>query len=495
MLAFVLARSITRPVRQLTLGAEEIGKGNLNYRIKPQGNDEIGKLANAFNQMTKNLQAITASRDELNHEITERKRAEDEIARRNRELSILYKVSQATLQSLDPQTMLEHVTPIVIQELGGTAGGIYLLEPDGVTMTLRSDFGHSGEFVNAVRQLKRGEGLSGKAVSEGKPIIVSFDTYPTGRLSLLLAQSGFQSMASAPLMAGGEAIGAFNLGFKESHTFSPEEIRLLETIGQIRGTAMQNVRLYAQIQELVANLERSNKELEQFAYIASHDLQEPLRMISSYTQLLGKRYRGKLDSDADEFIGFAVDGANRMQTLITDLLAYSRVMTRGNKFLLTNCEHALGQAHVNLRLAIEESHVIITHDPLPTVMADEGQLTQLFQNLISNAIKFRGETSPHVHVSAIKSEEGRKQKAEGSGQSTADWTFSVRDNGIGIDPQYRERIFVIFQRLHTRSEYPGTGIGLAICKRIVERHGGRIWIESEPGKGTTFYFTIPADSK
>jgi PAS domain S-box-containing protein len=231
------------------------------------------------------------------------------------------------------------------------------------------------------------------------------------------------------------------------------------------------------LEEAVAELKRSNADLQQFAYVASHDLQEPLRMVASYTQLLAKRYKGKLDSDADEFIGYAVDGATRMQRLIQDLLVYSRVNTQGQAFEPTSVEAVLDAALGNLRAAVEESRAVVTHDPLSTVMADERQLLQLFQNLLSNALKFRGEQPPRVHVSAER---------RGS-----EWLFSVRDNGIGIDPQYAERIFVVFQRLHNMAEYPGTGIGLAICKKIVERHGGRIWMESQLGKGATFYFTLP----
>jgi PAS domain S-box-containing protein len=237
----------------------------------------------------------------------------------------------------------------------------------------------------------------------------------------------------------------------------------------------------AELAQQAQELARSNAELEQFAYIASHDLQEPLRMVASYTQLLAKRYRGKLDSNADEFIAYAVDGATRMQGLINDLLAYSRIGRSGSPLGPTDCSGVLGRVLTDLEMTIEERGAVVTHGTLPEVMGDATQLQQVFQNLISNAIKFRGQEPPRIHVSCERSGD--------------DWLFSVRDNGIGIDPQYSDRIFVIFRRLHTKAEYPGTGIGLAICRRVVERHGGRIWVESEPGKGSTFFFTLPVERK
>lgn len=219
--------------------------------------------------------------------------------------------------------------------------------------------------------------------------------------------------------------------------------------------------------EKVDELNRSNEELEQFAYVASHDLQEPLRMVASYTQLLSRRYTGKLDSDADEFIAFAVDGANRMQRLIQDLLIYSRVGTKGRDLIETSSEEALLLALSNLSGSIEDSKAGVTYDPLPSVMADEMQLVQLFQNLIGNAIKYQTSGTPQIHISAALNADKK-------------WKFSIRDNGLGIDPKYFGKIFGMFQRLHRREEFAGTGIGLAICKKIVERHGGVISVDSSP---------------
>ncbi len=224
-------------------------------------------------------------------------------------------------------------------------------------------------------------------------------------------------------------------------------------------------------------LERSNAELEQFAYAASHDMQEPLRMIASYVQLLARRYKEKIDQDADDFITYAVDGCKRMQTMINDLLAYSRVGRVNSETQSTDCEKILDWALENLGTVLEENQATVTHDALPTLVVSTSLLGLLFQNLIGNAVKFRGEAAPVIHISAEPVDDA--------------WLFSVRDNGIGFDSQYADRIFVIFQRLHGVGAYPGTGIGLAVCKKIVEYHGGKIWAESEPDKGTTFYFTIP----
>ncbi|MGE5429633.1 MAG: MASE3 domain-containing protein [Syntrophomonadaceae bacterium] len=266
----------------------------------------------------------------------------------------------------------------------------------------------------------------------------------------------------------------FNLLFRN---LKQSELELLKINERLHKELESKEKAEISLNIAIKELERSNKELEQFAYIASHDLQEPVRMVGNYTQLLGRKYKDKLDSRALEYIDFAVDGAHRMQQLIMGLLEYSRVTTRAMEHSPVDCNKVLESVLKNLEISIRENRARIISEVLPTIMANEVQLTQLFQNLISNSIKFKRSTEiPEIHINSV--------------QKNGQWIFSVKDNGIGIDPQYSERIFQIFQRLHLRSEYPGTGIGLAVCKRIVERYGGKIWIESELNNGTTFYFTF-----
>jgi light-regulated signal transduction histidine kinase (bacteriophytochrome) len=233
-----------------------------------------------------------------------------------------------------------------------------------------------------------------------------------------------------------------------------------------------------ELKKLSEELARSNTDLRDFAYVASHDLKKPLQSIEGFAKLLGRRYKGKLDAKADEFIEYIGSSVKRMQELIKDLLEYSQIGAKGKKFKPTNCSGVVEKAVGNLQAAIEESNAVVTYDELPTVMVDTPQMISLFQNLIDNAINFRGEEAPRIHISA-------QRKGD-------EWVFSIQDNGIGIDPKDSEQIFGMFQRLHGSTEYPGTGIGLAICKKIVGQHGGRIWVESEPRKGSTFFFTLSA---
>jgi PAS domain S-box-containing protein len=305
---------------------------------------------------------------------------------------------------------------------------------------------------------------------------------PEGFAERLIAD-GTRSAAEALAQQIGTGIEL--TGRRKDGSDFPIEI-MLSPLENAEGTlvtaAIRNIterkRSEVRLVNTVGELKRSNDELQQFAYVASHDLQEPLRMVASYTQLLSQRYKGRLDSDADEFIAYAVDGSNRMQALIRDLLTYSRAGTNGKALQQISSGNALKEALTNLRATIEESGAVVTQDSLPAVTMDEAQLTQVFQNLVGNAVKYRTAEAPRVHVSAASN-------------GSHEWIFSVKDNGLGIDPQYFQRIFVIFQRLHGREEFKGTGIGLSICKKIVERLGGKIWVESQPEKGSTFYFNLP----
>jgi PAS domain S-box-containing protein len=294
----------------------------------------------------------------------------------------------------------------------------------------------------------------------------------------------YRQTYSATPVARPMGVGRHLLGLRQDGSQFPVEIGLAPMTTSQASFVMafivditERKQAETKLKQTLAEVARSNAELEQFAYVASHDLQEPLRMISSFVQLLARRHKGQLDEKADEYMAYIIDGADRMKILIDDLLTLSRV-GRGDKELVpTDSASVVEQTLKTLRHVITQSKALVTCDPLPVVLADAVQLEQLFQNLINNALKFCGQASPQVHVSAQP-------------LSDIEWRFSVQDNGIGIDPQFKERIFVIFQRLHLRTEYPGTGIGLAICKKIVERHGGHIWVESQIGKGSIFYFTL-----
>jgi PAS domain S-box-containing protein len=410
-----LARSLTRPILALQVGAARFGRGDLDMRLSETSRDELGQLAGEFNKMA---EALAEQQTHL------RRRAEQ-----------FFNLTLDLLCTVSPDGRLVDLNPAWERTLGYNRDELRgyplkeLFHPDDQAMTM----------------------------------------------------AAFQRVTNEP------AAGRFEsrCRHKEGHyrwlawavVISPQDQLLYAAARDITERYLAEEKLRQQTEEL----ERSNRELEQFAYVASHDLQEPLRLVSSYVQLLARRYQGKLDQDADEFIGFVVEGANRMKSLITDLLAYSRVGSRGKEFAPVEMEEIFKRAVGTLQLAIEEAGATVTHDPLPAVLGDAVQIIQLLQNLIGNAIKFRGTEPPRVHV--------------GAAQLREHWLFFVRDNGIGIDPQHTERVFVIFQRLHLQEEYPGTGIGLAICRKIVERHGGRIWVDSEPGKGATFYFTLqPAES-
>jgi hypothetical protein len=465
-------------------------------------------------------------------DISERKQAEEELRQQNQRSQLLAEVALKIRQSLQTEEILQ-TTVTEIQKL---------LQTDRVII-----FRFGSDGLGTVVQEAVVPGCS--SILGQKLFDPCFhqnyqEAYRQGRMNIIpdirsenvhschrefLENLGVKAHILAPIIFR-DTLWGLLITHQCVHprTWSSWEIELVQQLANQIGIALSKAQLLEQETRQREELARSNAELEQFAYVASHDLQEPLRMVTSYLQLLERKYKSQLDAKADDFIAYAVDGARRMQVLINDLLSFSRVSTRGQPFKLVNCNTVLQQAIANLKIAIAESGAVITHDqPLPEVMADATQLVQVFQNLISNAIKFRSELTPQIHIGVAKASD-KGYWAMGNGQWVSDkgkistsipnpqsplpliptscgrggpefpnppteneWLFWVRDNGIGIEPQYRDRIFIIFQRLHARGKYPGTGIGLAICKKIVERHGGRIWVESEIGKGTTFYFTIP----
>lgn len=417
-------------------------------------------------------------------DITERKLAEEELRLQNERSQLFADISLKIRQSLEPEEILQTSVTEVQKLLKADRVLIFRLWEDGSGTVVQ-------ESVLPDFPVVLGEKIDDPCFSQEYQ-----EKYRQGRVSTivdieqaeiqechanLLKQFRVKANLVVPII---ERENCWGLLIAHQCSSPREwikfEVELLQSLANQIGIALAQARLLQRETEQRQELARSNADLEQFAYIASHDLQEPLRMVTSYLQLLQKRYRDKLDADADEFIAYAVDGATRMQGLIQDLLSYSRVSTRGQPFKTVNGDRALRDALDNLKMAIAETNAIVTFDPLPQVMADGIQLTQLFQNLIANAIKFRREIPLKIHVGVKKSDEN--------------WLFSVSDNGIGIEEQYFEKIFLIFQRLHRRTDYPGTGIGLAICKKIVERHGGKIWLESKPNRGSIFYFTMPQNS-
>ncbi|MCC5606361.1 GAF domain-containing protein [Nostoc sp. CHAB 5834] len=428
-------------------------------------------------------------------DITDRKQADEELKRQNLRSQLFAEITLKIRESLQIDEILQTTVTEVQKLLQADRVLIFQLESDG-----------SGTVVQ-------------EAVLPGWPVILGrnifdpcfkeeyIERYRQGRVSAMedieaahiqpchrkfLQQFAVRANLVVPIIVR-ESIWGLLLAHQcaAPRRWNNFETELLKQLANQIGIALSQAQLLEKQSQQSQELARSNAELEQFAYVASHDLQEPLRMVTSYLQLLERRYKNQLDTNADQFINYAVDGARRMQTLINDLLNYSRVSTRGQPFISANCSVVLEQAIANLQIAIEDSKAIVTHDPLPKVMADVTQLIQVFQNLIGNAIKFCRHQQPQIHIGVAKPDANPDGESLNVIPSVDEWLFWVRDNGIGLESQYTERIFIIFQRLHGRDKYPGTGIGLAICKKIIERHGGRIWVESKLGEGSTFYFTIP----
>jgi signal transduction histidine kinase/HAMP domain-containing protein len=491
VLSSLLQRTVSGPILSLAAATRRVSsERDYSIRVPKRAEDEIGVLIDGFNTMLSQIEV----RDE---ELTQRGRQLEE------------SIKQATARS----ALLAAINQVFQRAAGGLPsaeiGETFLAAAEELT---GSRFGFVGELnaaglFNTLALSNPGWDACTMSQEKARELIVNMPLRGVDRGTLRDKQSRIVNdpanhpdhvhtpeghpeitcFLGVPLKHGDETIGMIGLGNKPGGYDAADQaavealsVAFVEALVRKRAEeALQRAHdeLEDRVRQRTAALKSSNKELEQFAYIASHDLQEPLRMVSSYMQLFERKYKDQLDETANKYIDYAVDGAARMQRMVNDLLAYSRVMTRGKALETTDCEQAWSEALANLRKAVEETGAEVTHDPLPRVKADPAQLIQLFQNLIGNAVKYRREERPRVHVSAVREEDR--------------WLFSVRDNGIGIEPQYAERIFVIFQRLHGKGEYSGTGIGLAVCKKIVDRHGGRIWVESKYGRGSTFYFTIP----
>jgi len=410
--------------------------------------------------------------------------ADLERLRTERRLAVQYNSTRVLADASDPHDALRKILQTICETLEWQAGAVWIVDPNLnaarclESWQVRAD--NITPFIQATREavFTQGKGLPGRVWAAAEPAwIPDISRDPHFERTELANRAGLRGAIAFPIRLGHEVHGIVELFSRNIEHPDQTLLEVLGALGSQIGQFIERDKAEKQLRQTTANLERSNTDLQQFAYVASHDLSEPLRMVISYLQLLRDRSKANLDSEAREFMEFAIDGAARMQALIKDLLAYSRVDLHSRSFERVDCEKAFDAAVANLKLAIEENKATVTRDALPQVKGDTVQLTQIFQNLIGNALKFHGPEPPRIHVSAqLKNEE---------------WLFSVRDNGIGIDPRDFERIFVIFQRLHTRQEYPGTGMGLAICKRIIERHGGRMWVESQSGKGSVFFFTLP----
>ena len=432
-------------------------------------------MTNRDISISEDLEKLRRRNTELERLELDHRRIEGTLIDRNRELETLFEVANLLSR---PGTFQEKVSRVLddLAHLTQADRAVFLVKDEyeeGLRQAGIAGLGNPELGQNLVPF----ESVSGKAFLDGQPVVVDdYITHPDSIASGI--SQGVRSAVVLPVKGSEGIVGVLDVVSREIGYFTTERVRFLTAVCGGLGLLLENARLYETLEQHAEELARSNTELEQFAYVASHDLQEPLRMVTSYVEILANEYEGTLDDNADRYIGYAVDGSKRMKALIDDLLAYSRLSAGANKFEDTDCNEVVVRVMEVLKAPITETGTTVNCGSLPTVKGDGIQLHQLFQNLISNGIKFRSAQAPRIDVSAEK-EDGL-------------WTFAVKDNGIGIAPRHHEQIFQMFQRLHHRGQYPGTGVGLAISSKIVQRHGGTIWVDSEEGKGTAIYFTIPA---
>jgi len=419
--------------------------------------------------------AVRLGRDQMQQEETQRAQGRLLLYQ-----SLRAEVSQALAGQAPLAEGLQRCCESMVRHLGAALARIWLLNEAGDTLELQASAGLYTHTNGAHGTVPMGRRRVGRIAEERKPHVTNDVQNDPQLLDRAWAErEGLKAFAGYPLIVGERLIGVMALF--STRALEEDSLEVLSATAESVAQGAERRRAELGLAERAEQLARSNRDLEQFAYVASHDLQEPLRMVASYAQLLSRRYKGRLDSDADEFIGFVVDGVARMKRLIQALLDYSRVGTRRQEPAPVDLGQVLSQTLGVLSGAIDDAGAEVTCDALPVVMGDEVQFGQLFQNLLSNALKFRRpDVKPRIRVTVT--------------ESGNEWIFSVEDNGIGIEPSQFERIFVVFQRLHTQAEYPGTGIGLAVCKRIVEGHGGWIRVESQPGAGTTFRFALPSEA-
>lgn len=401
------------------------------------------------------------------------KQSQADLAQAYRQMIELAPLAKSVPARQVAQQLLDHLLPATASE----AGAIQIVDQDKDVLALMAQCGLPADyFTSAASGTLTAASL--RVLHSGQPVFTDRSSGESVASHELPTLAYFSSSAILPLVGHGELRGLVHLHSQRADAYGQDRREALTALAKFAAIMLENSRLLDASTEYAQELEAANGDLERFAYFASHDLQEPLRMIASFSQLLAKQYAPQLDATAQEYIGFAIDGAKRMQALIADLRTYSRLTTRGKPLMAVQSRRVLGEVLKELGGALADCGAKVTQDGLPMVRADDGQLAQLFRHLIGNAIKFRGSAPLTIHI--------------GCQRRGAHWLFSLADNGIGIDRRFFDKIFFIFQRWHTRDLYQGSGVGLAICKRIVERHGGKIWVESVVGKGSTFLFTLLA---